>query len=152
MKVVFVCTGNTCRSPMAEYILRDKLKKRNVEGVKVTSAGVAASSGRPMTENSRVVLKENNCGDPAAHRSKNIGELDLKEGDLILAMTSTHLAGLPPYFENQGVESALLKEYVGESGEFPDPFGGNLARYRRLYEELEPVIEKLVEKIESEQN
>jgi protein-tyrosine phosphatase len=137
---------------MAEYVLRDKLKKREVEGVKVISAGVAASNGRPMTENSRIILKENCCGDPEAHRSKNIGELDLNEGDLVLAMTSTHLAVLHPYFENQGVRSALLKEYVGEPGEFPDPFGGELDRYRRLYQELEPVIEKLAEKIEAEQN
>ncbi|MFP4686915.1 MAG: low molecular weight protein arginine phosphatase [bacterium] len=152
MKVVFVCTGNTCRSPLAEYVLRGKLKKRGVEDVEVQSAGTAAASGVPMTENSRIILEEQGYGSPSRHRSRNIMDLELEAGDLLLTMTENHLRSLPPFLAEEGVDCSLLREYVGESGEFSDPFGGSLDRYRRLYEDLEPVLEKLAEKLSAGQN
>lgn len=105
MNILFVCTGNTCRSPMAEAILKSKWP----EG-KVQSAGVFAGVGEPMTANSEVVLRE--IGLNLDHRTTKVSEEQLEWADLILTMTDRHKQTLALQFPQFEEKYFTLKEYV----------------------------------------
>lgn len=91
-RVLIVCTGNTCRSPLAEAALRDALAGR-AEGVEVTSAGTAAWAGQPATEpTARIAAREGL--DLESHRSRRVSPEMLHEADLVIAMERAHLDAL----------------------------------------------------------
>jgi protein-tyrosine phosphatase len=123
-KVLFVCTGNTCRSPMAESILKQLLRERNIKNIRVASCGLAAGEGAPMSENARKALKEIGVR-PHRHKAKNVSAELLKSCNLILTMTGAHKQSLPP------VKNVFtVREFTGTE-DVPDPYGGTLADYRR---------------------
>lgn len=148
MKVVFVCTGNTCRSPMAEHLLKDRLGEE--DDVTVTSAGVTASTGRPPAQPGVEVLKEVGVDSLAMHTSRPVGELELDEGDLVLTMTPAHKNRLPPSITESPARVDVLKEFVGRKGGISDPFGGDVDRYRELREELGPIVDEVYQKLKDD--
>ncbi|RWZ58972.1 low molecular weight protein arginine phosphatase [Halobacillus fulvus] len=105
MNVLFVCTGNTCRSPMAEALLKEKWPEQ-----KVKSAGVFAGPGQPMAENSAIVLNEKNVS--LAHQSRMIDRDLLEWADLVLTMTDRHKETLAVQFPDYQDKYFTLKEYV----------------------------------------
>lgn len=132
---------------MAEHLLKNRLTKDERERVGVVSAGVTASDGQPPAQPAVQVLKEEGIDSLAMHSSTPIEDLELNEGDLVLTMTPAHESQLPPGLENGGVQVEVLKEYVGRGGGISDPFGGDVNRYRQLRSELEPIIEKVYERL-----
>lgn len=145
MKVVFVCTGNTCRSPMAEHMLRHRLEEKGDSTIQVESAGVSASRGQPAARQTLAVLDEAGISSIHEHQSKPVEDVELAEGDLVLTMSRGHLHRLTDVPD--GVETDTLKDFAGEGGSISDPFGGDLSVYRDLYEELDPLIRTIVKKI-----
>ncbi|WP_431029067.1 low molecular weight protein arginine phosphatase [Lysinibacillus sp. LZ02] len=138
MNIYFVCTGNTCRSPMAEAIL----KSRSLPNVNVKSAGIYALEGGEMSENAREVLMQENI--PHQHVSKQINEQDVQWANLILTMTSAHKDMILRTFEEAKGKTYTLKEYVTpySSQDVFDPFGGDLTTYKQTYQELKRLIEQ----------
>lgn len=143
MNIYFVCTGNTCRSPMAEAILKNK----RLPNVEVRSAGIYALEGGEMSENARVVLAEENI--QHQHVSEQINQQDVEWADLILTMTSAHKDMVLRLFSQAHEKTFTLKEYVTPySGkDVYDPFGGDTNTYRQTYQELKRLIEELENKI-----
>lgn len=142
MKVIFVCTGNTCRSPMAEYIMRDYCKKNNLDIV-VESRGVACSNGRPISENSKLALAEIGI-DASEHKSQSFTLKDLFEADLIVTMTEGHKRLLVDNF-NAGDNVKSFGEIAG--CDINDPYGSSLAVYKMCLAMIEDGVKTIVDKI-----
>ncbi len=150
MHVLFVCTGNTCRSPLAEGIMRAMLAERGMVGIAVSSAGTSAPGGEPASEGSYLVALEQGI-DLSTHRSRPLDQGLVESADLILTMSPHHAEAARALGGGDRVH--LLGEYAGrntEDAEVLDPFGADLEMYRETGIELRALIEDTLERMERE--
>ena len=145
MRLLFVCTGNTCRSPLAEVIARRYLTDRGASGVSVGSAGTGAWPDAPASDGSLLVALEHGL-DLASHRARSLTADLVREADLVLTMGASHRERVDA-LGGTG-RSWLLTEYAGAgNGGISDPFGGDLTVYRATYEELDRVVRGAIDRI-----
>ena len=146
MTVLFVCTGNTCRSPMAEALLRDAALKRRLD-ITAVSAGTSAPEGGPISKNARKVLKSRGLS-PEEYRSKSVSKQLIDGADLVLTMTASHRDAVSAQFPENKDRIYTLGEYAGDFSDVPDPFGQDLEVYKRCLNDLEQKIAGAVKRIE----
>lgn len=135
-RILIVCTGNTCRSPMAAALLQRALEASGTASIAVESAGTGAWEGAPASEGSYLVSLEHGL-DLSAHRAQLLSRAAVEGADLILTMSRTHLARVREL--GAGARAHLLAEYAGRMGrdaEITDPFGGDLVEYRATFRAL----------------
>ena len=137
MKVIFVCTGNTCRSPLAEGLFRDKLQKLNIDGVEVTSAGLAAFAGDEVSANS-VNAARNYGVDISAHRARPLSPYEL-EDSLVFCLGASHYNALAPYVEKDRL--FILGKGIS------DPYGGTQEVYDRCAEEINNALDGVMKTV-----
>ena len=144
--ILFVCTGNTCRSPMAEAILRSY----QLEGVEVRSAGVYAYPGDAASVNARLVLDDHEIRHN--HAASTLSDDDVEWADYIFTMTEGHKQLIASRYPQVIERTFTLKEFVREDlsdRDVSDPFGGSKQMYERTFMELKQLINELVEKIKN---
>lgn len=147
--VLFVCTGNICRSPLAEALLRRVATERGLE-VEVSSAGTGAWDNAPASEGAYLVAFEKGL-DLSSHRARLLTREVVQEADLVLTMARHHRARVDEL--GGGGKVAVLGEYAGREladAEVSDPFGGNLEVYRDTYTELFDLVAAVAERLAAE--
>ncbi|NNV06386.1 MULTISPECIES: low molecular weight protein arginine phosphatase [unclassified Geobacillus] len=144
-RILFVCTGNTCRSPMAAALLANK----RLPGVEVKSAGVFAAEGSEASDQAKMALREK--GIEAEHRSSLLKKEHIDWATHVLTMTSGHKEMIIQRFPEAKDKTFTLKQFAaGTDGDIADPFGGPLEAYRAARDELEALIDRLAEKLRTE--
>jgi protein-tyrosine phosphatase len=142
--ILFVCTGNTCRSPLAEVIARQALELRAWGHVSVDSAGTSAVWGAPASEGSRAAAVAMGL-DLSGHRSQPVTSELVQSADIILAMTSNHVLAVEAMGEDAKV--SLLSEFIDgpEAGEpIADPIGGSPDDYTKARDLIARAVEGLL--------
>ncbi|MCU0777053.1 MAG: low molecular weight protein arginine phosphatase [Akkermansiaceae bacterium] len=149
--VLFVCTGNTCRSPMAEGLLRKAVAGR--DDFAVSSAGVAASKGAPVSRETLKALTKRGAK-LENFRSRPVSDEILEAATHVFAMTEGHLAALEACFPHHSDKFFLVREFSGiadkrEGIDVPDPIGMGPAAYEEVAKLLETAIPSIVAYVDS---
>jgi RpiB/LacA/LacB family sugar-phosphate isomerase len=147
INLLFVCTGNTCRSPMAEAVFKEAF--RDHPDVEVSSAGVAAYEDGPASANAIAAVRELGLS-LQGHRSRQLGKRLIKEATLLLCMTESHRSAVRNLAPESVEKTFLVGEFLlgasesnGRPKDVSDPFGQNLAAYRRTCEQIQQAIPAL---------
>jgi protein-tyrosine phosphatase len=174
MKVLFVCTGNLCRSPMAEVLLKDELRNRGCTGVEVVSSGTWGIDGSPATPEAVQAVGELDI-DLSSHRARSLDVDEVRTADLVVAMTGVHVREIIQMVPGAEEKVVLLKQLRATkveplaadatpaqrleallAGQRPelvrvhdldDPMGMPVGRYRQTVTELRDGIEHLADVI-----
>lgn len=149
MNVIFVCTGNTCRSPLAEALARRLAQQRGLD-ISFTSAGIGAALGAPANDGAILVGLERGV-DLSRHRSRPLLPAAIGKDTLVLVMSSGHLSGVRAISRDARV--FLLDEYASQGTSMrgvADPFGGDLDDYRTAADAIEEMLEPALERLAAE--
>ncbi|MDZ7262190.1 MAG: low molecular weight protein arginine phosphatase [candidate division KSB1 bacterium] len=146
--ILFVCTGNSCRSPMAEGLLKHKLPEKFDGKVVVRSAGTLGLEGNSATPFAITAAKERGV-DISHHRSQGVEERLVKEADIIFAMAEDHKEYLERQFPRVRENVFQLKKCGRDSKKLKsvsikDPMGGSMAVYRRCCREIDKELDRIL--------
>lgn len=143
MKIIFICTGNTCRSPMAEGILRDLAEKNNLH-IQVQSAGTHAAINAPAATFAIEAMKDIGI-DISSHKSNQVNSELLEKADLVLTMSKSHKKQILHQYPSIKDKVFLLNEYAfTTSRDIEDPFGAPLRYYEKARDEISEAIIRIV--------
>ena len=137
--VLFVCTGNTCRSPMAEAVWENFNT-----GCRAKSRGIAVMPGGAINENSAKALEGLGLS-LNGHIPSPLTDSDIEEASVILTMTKAHAEHIKQRAANHSSKVFTLAKYAGLDEDVPDPFGADLAVYKHCAETIEKLISKIIE-------
>lgn len=149
MKIMFVCTGNTCRSAMAHGLAMKIVKEKQLD-IEIYSAGIYAVKGEHASYNSVAIMKEYDV-DIVTHTATPIEESKINEMDLVLCATKKHKMQVVSKYPELSDRTYTIKEYAGYNKEstnidIQDPWGYDLNMYRICAAEISYCVDKIVEK------
>ena len=149
MNVIFVCTGNTCRSPLAEAFARRDAQQRGL-AASFASAGIGAALGSPATDGAILIGLERGV-DLSRHRSRPLLPTAIDKDTVVLVMASSHISGVRAIAPQARVY--LLDEYGSHGASMRpilDPFGGDLDDYRVAADAIQAMLEPVMDRLGSE--
>ena len=149
--ILFVCTGNTCRSVMAEGIFREMLKEAGKKDIKLTSAGTIAFPGMKPPREVEAVMREEGI-DISRYEATPLTRDLIEEVDLILVMDKGHRQTILGMSPGASEKTFLLKEFSPDPGgvslAIADPLGGSMQTYERIFGEIKRCLEELLKKMD----
>lgn len=148
--VLFICSGNICRSPMAEGLLRKMLNDAGITDIEVHSAGTLGIEGAPASSAGMAACWDEFGVDISRHRSKGVTPAMLQEADWVLCMAREHLRIVQAMWPEGDNHCFLLNQYAGiktDNWDVFDPIGSSYAVYRNTCLELAALIAAVVPKL-----
>jgi protein-tyrosine-phosphatase len=145
--ILFICTGNTCRSPMAAGYMKKLLEERGIREIDVRSAGVMTTTGLLASAEAIQVLDAENV-DLRRHRSSPLTPEVIRKADLILAMSPFHRQSALRLSEEARSKTYMLKEFVRsdlKNAQIADPMGCTLEVFKKTFKEIKQACNKLIE-------
>ncbi len=147
MNILFVCTGNTCRSPMAAALMNKIAMDEDLD-VRIESAGLFANEGDPATNEAIVAMRKYDI-DLMQHHAQQINSELIEKSDLILTMTE----GQKMLFAETAPEKTYtLCEYAGVPGDIDDPYGGTVEEYEETAQMIYMALQAIAEKLRDTKN
>ena len=152
MKIMFICTGNICRSAMAHRLFEKKIKDENIQNIEVYSCGIYAQFGDVPTYEAKRAMEEYDV-DMTKHKATNIRVSKIKEMDLILCATTAHKEAVIDIYPELKDKVFTMKEYVNYNREYhnkvdiKDPWGYDVDTYRSCAGEIDECLNLLINKI-----
>ena len=153
MNIMFVCTGNICRSAMAHHLLKKRIEELKMKNVKVYSCGVTAYNGEKSTWEAIYIMEKYYNVDLKQHRATNIINSNIEKMDLVLCATQYHKEDVLELYPSLKGKVFTMKEYVNYDEEnhnkigIKDPWGYDIETYRSCASEIEECIDLLLQKI-----
>lgn len=147
--MLFVCTGNICRSPMAEGLFVERLRKGERPDISVSSAGIFANPGNIPDPFAVKVAREAGV-DISEHRARVVNNDNLNWADIVLVMESAQREFVSMVFPTQSAKVALLGDFNrsrGGGGEIEDPYGSSLEDYRTCFERIREAIRGFIQSL-----
>jgi len=150
-KILFVCTGNTCRSVMAAALAQRALAGMSLEGVQVeiASSGLVAMPGDSASPGAVTVMRQKGI-DLSDHRAALLTRRDVEDADLVLTMTSGHQEALCRLIPSCTGKIHILARYAGAVGDVSDPFGQSDHIYRQVAAALEELVASALQRFGDE--
>ena len=142
MKILFICTGNTCRSPMAAAVFNNIVMKKNINAF-ADSTGISTVAGLPATENAVLALEKTGI-DLSNHLSKPVTPELLNESDKIICITKSHMNAILSSAPELSGKCSVLGNGID------DPYGMPLEEYIITRDEISSAVKKLVEEISND--
>ncbi|MFH1928203.1 MAG: low molecular weight protein arginine phosphatase [Chloroflexota bacterium] len=140
--VLFVCTGNICRSPMAEGLLRTRLTREGLaDRIQVRSSGTHGIDGSPASTYAIVALHQMGI-DIRGHRARTVTQQAIDDADLLLVMTHRHITFIERHFRRTKGKLYLLNEMIGQDFDVDDPYGGPETEYAHCAHQLSNTVDQ----------
>lgn len=146
MRILFVCTGNSCRSPMAEIYFNALMKQRGRDDISAVSAGLCAVNGWTVSNQAHEVMRRFGL-DASGFRSTAFTAQLAGECDMIIGMSASHVMAIKKSCPEIAGRVSLLLSCCGKDVDVPDPYGGSVEHYAEVFSAMREALDALAEKV-----